>query len=87
MSTPIPLRGVTQDEYEEASMLLGVNATAADMQTAIRQIRVQKADGRAILPSRRDTALKRLDDFESELGRLKRLATELRADILALTVE
>ena len=71
MSTPIPLP----------------SALRVAAQLTQDNIRVLKASDRAILPSRRDAALKRLDDFESELGRLRRLATELRADILALTVE
>lgn len=53
----------------------------------LSQIRVVKRDDCANIPNRRASALKRLADIESELGRLTRLVVELRADVLHLTTE
>lgn len=55
--------------------------------TATQQIRIAKPQQSVIIPSHREAALKRLNDIETELGRMARLLTELRADILSLTIE
>lgn len=48
---------------------------------------IPKGSQSAIIPNRRASALKRLSDIESELGRLTRLIVELRADVLHLTTD
>lgn len=53
-----------------------------------RQIKVVKpSQDHVILPSKRALVLKRINDMENEIGRLSRLARELRADVLELMVE
>jgi hypothetical protein len=41
----------------------------------------------ANISTKRDGMLKRIGDMEAEIGRLSRLARELRADLLELTTE
>jgi hypothetical protein len=40
-----------------------------------------------IIPSRKDSLLKRMSDMESELGRMVKLLNEMRADATHLSVE
>jgi hypothetical protein len=55
---------------------------------ADRQIKVVKPSQQsAIIPSRRDVLLKRINDMETEIGRLGKLLAEVRADVLHLTTE
>lgn len=78
---------ITKDESDQAMMLLGVNANADQVASTVRQIRIVKPQQSVIIPSRKEVAMKRLNDIETELGRMTRLLTELRADILSLTIE
>lgn len=41
----------------------------------------------AIIPDRRAALLKRIDDAQSEVGRISKLLNEIRADVLHLTTE
>jgi len=51
------------------------------------QIAIVKQPQSAIIPSRRETALKRINDMQAELGRMNKLLDEMRADMLHLTIE
>jgi predicted transcriptional regulator len=54
----------------------------------VEQIKVVKPSQQsAIIPSRRDVLLKRINDMETEIGRLGKLLAEVRADVLHLTVK
>lgn len=53
-----------------------------------RQIKtVKQSQQSVIIPSRRDVALKRINDMQNELGRMQKLLDEVRADVLHLTTE
>ena len=48
---------------------------------------VKQSQQSAIIPSRREMALKRINDMQAELGRMNKLLDEMRADVLHLTTE
>lgn len=62
---------------------------STDMAMALVQpIKVVKpSQESAIIPDRRAMLLKRIDDAQSELGRMSKLLNEIRADVLHLTTE
>jgi len=61
--------------------------TASEPRRVLKQIRVIKSDDRAIIPTRKDSALRRVEMIQSEMGRIQKLIDELRADVLHLTIE
>lgn len=52
-----------------------------------RQIKIVKQSDSAIIPDRKAALMKRISDMETELGRMAKLLSEIRADALHLTVE
>jgi hypothetical protein len=54
---------------------------------APRQIRVVKSDAAAIVLRRRTELLRNVDYMETQIGRLAKMARDMRAEILLLTTE
>jgi hypothetical protein len=53
----------------------------------VRQIRVVKPDAAAIVLRRRAELLRNVDYMETQIGRLAKMARDMRAEILLLTTE
>lgn len=51
------------------------------------QIKVVKPEDHAIISSRKSQLLRRIENAQSEVGRLNKLLDEIRADVLRLTVD
>jgi hypothetical protein len=77
----------TDDEIKTASTLVGPNRTAASMQVAIQQIRVVKQPPMSVNSRRREELLRNIDYFEAQVGRLTKMARDIRAEVLLLTTE
>jgi hypothetical protein len=81
----------TQEEGDAALMICGINASARDVEETVRVMRfvkvIPKGSQSAIIPSRRDSALRRIEMIQTEMGRMQKLLDELRADVLHQTIE
>lgn len=52
-----------------------------------REIKIRKAADRVIIPNRREELLKNLDYMETQIGRLAKMARDVRAEVLLLTTD
>ena len=52
-----------------------------------QEIKIRKAVDRVIIPSRREALLRNIDYMEVQIGRLAKMARDMRAEILLLTTK
>jgi hypothetical protein len=56
-------------------------------ETPKQDIKIRKAVDRVIIPSRHETLLKNIDYMEAQIGRLAKMARDMRAELLLLTTK